>query len=43
MDENNERRDGVDDADDTGLIAGEELITRAETLLPLERLREDEP
>jgi hypothetical protein len=28
-------REGVDDADDTGLVAGEELITEAETLLPL--------
>ena len=30
-------REGVTDADATGLIAGEELITQAETLLPLER------
>jgi len=30
-------REGVDDADDTGLVAGEELITQAETLLPLMR------
>ena len=28
-------RDGVADADATGMIAGEELITQAETLLPL--------
>ena len=28
-------RDGVTDADATGLIAGEQLITQAETLLPL--------
>jgi hypothetical protein len=42
MDDRKERRDGVDDADDTGLIAGEELITEAETLLPLERLKEEE-
>ena len=30
-------REGVTSADSTGLIAGEELITQAETLLPLER------
>lgn len=30
-------REGVTDADATGLIAGEELITQAETLLPLQR------
>ncbi|HEY1654033.1 MAG TPA: hypothetical protein VGF86_02840 [Candidatus Tumulicola sp.] len=30
-----EIRDGVTDADATGLIAGEELITQAETLGPL--------
>jgi hypothetical protein len=30
-------REGVMDADATGLIAGEELITQAETLLPLQR------
>jgi hypothetical protein len=30
-------RDAVTDADATGLIAGEELITQAETLLPLQR------
>ena len=30
-------REGVTDADATGLIAGEQLITEAETLLPLER------
>jgi hypothetical protein len=28
-------RDGITDADATGLVAGEELITEAETLLPL--------
>jgi hypothetical protein len=38
MSEERNLRDGVDDADDTGLVAGEELITQAETLLPLERL-----
>ena len=32
-----EVREGVTSADATGLIAGEELITEAETLLPLER------
>lgn len=32
-----ELREGVNDADATGLIAGEELITQAETLLPLQR------
>ncbi|MBV8372320.1 MAG: hypothetical protein JOY69_03600 [Candidatus Eremiobacteraeota bacterium] len=30
-------REGVTGADATGLIAGEELITQAETLLPLQR------
>lgn len=30
-----EVREGVDDADDTGLVAGQELITQAETMLPL--------
>jgi hypothetical protein len=30
-------RDGVTDADATGMVAGEELITEAETLLPLLR------
>ena len=30
-------RDGIDDADATGLVAGEELITQAQTLLPLAR------
>lgn len=28
-------RDGIVDADATGLVAGEELITQAETILPL--------
>jgi hypothetical protein len=32
-----EVREGVNDADDTGLIGGEELITQAETMLPLLR------
>ncbi len=34
-------RKEIEDADDTGLVAGEELITRAETLGPL--LRPDLP
>lgn len=34
---NHDDREGVTSADDTGLIAGEELITEAETMLPLER------
>jgi len=37
MNEKRDLRQGVEDADDTGLVAGEELITEAETLLPLER------
>ncbi|HEY6450522.1 MAG TPA: hypothetical protein VIX60_07580 [Candidatus Cybelea sp.] len=37
MDEKDERREAIEDADDTGLIAGEELITQAETMLPLLR------
>lgn len=41
MDERQERRDAIEDADDTGLVAGEELITQAETMLPL--LRPDLP
>lgn len=32
-----DRREAIEDADDTGLVAGEELITQAETLLPLVR------
>ena len=35
MDKEEDRRQGVLDADDTGMIAGEELITEAETMLPL--------
>jgi len=35
MDKEADRRDGINDADDTGMVAGEELITEAETLLPL--------
>jgi hypothetical protein len=30
-----ELREGITDADATGLIAGEELITEAETILPI--------
>jgi hypothetical protein len=37
MNKRRDLREGVEDADDTGLVAGEELITEAETLLPLER------
>jgi hypothetical protein len=43
MDKNRNLREGIEDADDPGLIAGEELITRAETELPLLRLRESLP
>jgi hypothetical protein len=35
MKRDDERRDGIEDADDTGMIAGERLITQAETFLPL--------
>jgi hypothetical protein len=38
MDENSNRRDGVEDADATGMVAGEELITQAETMLPILKL-----
>jgi hypothetical protein len=37
MDKRGDLRKEVEDADDTGLIAGEELITNAETMLPLLR------
>ncbi len=37
MDDTDERREAIEGADDTGLVAGEELITRAETILPLLR------
>jgi hypothetical protein len=37
MDEKSDRRDAINDADETGMVAGEELITQAETLLPLLR------
>jgi hypothetical protein len=33
-------REGIEDADATNMIAGEELITQAETLLPLLEGRE---
>jgi hypothetical protein len=38
-----ELREGITDADATGMIAGEELITQAETVLPLLRLQPDLP
>jgi hypothetical protein len=37
MDKQDERRVEVEDADDTGMVASEELITKAETMLPLLR------
>jgi len=37
MDKRADLRKEVEGADDTGLIAGEELITQAETMLPLLR------
>ncbi len=43
MDKNRNLREGIEDADATGLVAGEELITQAETGLPLLRLRESLP
>ena len=43
MERNRDLRQAIDDADATGMVAGEELITTAETLLPLERLREALP
>ena len=36
-DRSGDLRKEIEDADDTGLVAGEELITQAETLLPLMR------
>ena len=36
MDREQTRREGIEDADDTGLVSGEELITAAETMLPLQ-------
>src|ERR1700677_2133834 len=43
MEKNRNLREGIEDADATGLVAGEELITQAETELPLLRLRESLP
>ena len=43
MNKNRNLREGIEDADATGLVAGEELITQAETELPLLRLRESLP
>jgi len=37
MDKRADLRKDVEDADDTGMVAGEELITQAETMLPLLR------
>jgi hypothetical protein len=37
MDKQSDLRKEVEDADDTGMVAGEELITQAETMLPLLR------
>lgn len=37
MSERENVREGVEGADDTGMVAGEELITEAETMLPLVR------
>jgi hypothetical protein len=34
-DKEDDRRDAVTSADATGMIAGEELITEAETILPI--------
>ncbi|HEY6487262.1 MAG TPA: hypothetical protein VIX83_12830 [Candidatus Cybelea sp.] len=43
MDENSNRREGVEDADATGMVAGEELITQAETMLPILKLHDALP
>jgi hypothetical protein len=43
VDREEKRREGVDAADDTGLLAGEELITRAETMLPIDELHDALP
>lgn len=37
-DRDENRRQGIEDADATGMVAGEELITQAETMLPLAQL-----
>jgi hypothetical protein len=39
MEKQRNLREGIEDADATGLVAGEELITNAETMLPLARQR----
>jgi len=39
MDRQADLRKDVEDADDTGMVAGEEMITQAETMLPLLRLQ----
>jgi hypothetical protein len=38
-DANDDMREGVLDADATGLIAGEQMITQAETMLPITQVR----
>jgi hypothetical protein len=43
MDEKSNRRQGVEDADATGMVAGEELITQAETMLPILKLHDALP
>ncbi|HEX3370305.1 MAG TPA: hypothetical protein VHS56_12065 [Candidatus Cybelea sp.] len=43
MDEKSNRRAGVEDADATGMVAGEELITQAETMLPILKLHDALP
>ena len=43
MDRKRDLREGIEDADATGMVAAEESITQAETLLPLVRLREALP
>jgi hypothetical protein len=35
MADRNDLREGIDDADATGMVAGEELITQSETMRPL--------
>jgi hypothetical protein len=39
-DRQSDLRKEIDDADATGLVAGEELITQAETLLPIQKLQQ---
>ena len=43
MDKERIDRDAITGADDTGLVAGERLITDAETLLPVEELHDALP